>query len=97
MISIDPKHDVVAQLRAVADAHRVSAPAFRLCRLERGDLDGLGAVLGITWRALPAGGYSHNVVFNLLDAQGRIAARTDKMDVIDPDFVAAAKKLFAAP
>lgn len=97
LISFDPAHDGVAHLHTVAAEHRVSAPAFRLIRLERGDLDALGAVLGIAWRALPdGGGYSHNVVFNLLDRDGRIAARTDKLDGIDADFMAAARRTMAA-
>ncbi|MDE1885240.1 MAG: SCO family protein [Xanthomonadaceae bacterium] len=97
LISFDPAHDGVARLHAVAAEHRVRAPAFRLARLEHGDLDALGAVLGIAWRALPGGGgYSHNVVFNLLDRDGRIAARSDKQDGQDADFVAAAKAMFAA-
>lgn len=95
LITFDPAHDDVAHLRAVADAHRVSAPAFRLCRLEHGDLDGLGAVLGITWRALPAGGYAHNVMFNLIDGEGRIVARSENIDAPDADFVAAARKALA--
>ncbi|MHB8679042.1 MAG: SCO family protein [Rudaea sp.] len=96
LISFDPAHDGVARLHAVAAEHRVRAPAFRLARLERGDLDALGAILGIAWRVLPGGGYSHNVVFNLLDREGRIVARTDKLDGLDTDFVAAAKKVVAA-
>ena len=97
LISFDPAHDGMARLHAVAAEHRVRAPAFRLARLERGDLDALGAVLGIAWRALPGGGYSHNVVFNLLDRDGRIAARSDKPDGPDADFVAAAKQVLAQP
>ncbi len=96
LISFDPAHDGVARLHAVAAGHRVRAPAFRLTRLEHGDLDALGAVLGIAWRILPGGGgYSHNVVFNLLDRDGRIAARSEKMDGLDADFVAAAQKALA--
>lgn len=96
LISFDPVHDDVAHLHAVAAEHRVSSPAlFRLTRLERGDLDSLGAVLGISWRELPVAGFSHNVVFNLLDAQGRLVARTDKLDGLNADFVAAARKLSA--
>jgi protein SCO1/2 len=89
LISFDQAHDDVAHLHAVAAEHRVRAPTFRLTRLERGDLDALGAVLGVAWRALPGGGYSHNVVFDLLDRDGRIVAHSDALDKPDPAFVTA--------
>ena len=55
----------------------------------------LAAVLDIQYRALPDGDFNHTSVLILLDGQGRIVARSEKMDGVDAEFVAAAKKLLA--
>lgn len=74
LVSFDTAHDNVAALARTADDHGVKAPGFELTRAERGDIGMLGGVLGIAWRAAPAGGFQHNVVVALLDRQGRIVA-----------------------
>ena len=89
LVSFDPAHDDVAMLRKVAAEHHVQAPLFRLARPEQGDEGMLAGVLGIAYRPLPGGGYSHNVVVALLDAEGRIRATTDASGVPDPAFVQA--------
>ena len=89
LVSFDPAHDDVALLRKVAAEHHVQAPLFRLARPEQGDEGMLAGVLGIAYRPLPGGGYSHNVVVALLDAEGRIRATTDASGTPDPAFVRA--------
>ncbi len=89
LVSFDPAHDDVAMLRKVAAGHHVQAPLFRLARPEQGDEGMLAGVLGIAYRPLPGGGYSHNVVVALLDAEGRIRATTDALGTPDPAFVQA--------
>ena len=93
LVSFDPGHDDTAALHASAVEHGVQAPQFRLCRPEDGDEGQLAGVLGIAFRALPHGGFSHNVVVALLDAQGRIVARTDASGAPDPAFVKAIVRL----
>ena len=47
------------------------------------------AVLGVRYRALANGEFNHSSVLILLDADGRIVARTEKMGrVPDPEFLA---------
>ncbi|MDA8253653.1 MAG: SCO family protein [Rhodospirillales bacterium] len=75
LVSFDPAHDTVPMLRMAAAEHHLRAPEFELTRPQRGDYRGLGGVLGIAWRPLPGGGFEHNVVITLLDAQGRIVAQ----------------------
>lgn len=89
LVSFDPANDDVAALNKDAKAHQVSAPAFRLTRPEQGDVGMLAGVLGIAYRRLNDGGFSHNVVVALLDAQGRIVATTDASGKADPAFVKA--------
>ncbi len=87
LVSFDPARDDVAMLQKVADMHHVKAPGFVLARPEQGDEGMLAGVLGIAYRPLPAGGFSHNVRVSLLDAQGRIVAATDASGAPDPAFV----------
>jgi protein SCO1/2 len=89
LVSFDPKHDDVAALRNAAEEHHVSAPLFRFTRPEKGDEGMLAGALGVAYRALPKGGFTHNVVVALLDADGRILARTDASGKPDPAFVKA--------
>ncbi|MDE1898566.1 MAG: SCO family protein [Xanthomonadaceae bacterium] len=96
LVSFDPAHDDVAQLRKVAAEHHLQAPLFRLARPEQGDEGMLAGVLGIAYRPLPGGGYSHNVVVALLDAEGRVLATTDASGAPDPAIVRAILAVHAA-
>ncbi|WP_168170404.1 MULTISPECIES: SCO family protein [unclassified Rhodanobacter] len=89
LVTFDPTVDDVAMLRQVADEHHVQTPQFRLARPEEGDEGMLAGVLGIAYRPLPSGGFSHNVVVALLDAEGRVIATTDASGAPDPAFVRA--------
>ncbi len=93
LVTFDPTHDNVAILRKVANEHHVHAPLFRLTRPEHGDEGMLAGVLGIAYRPLPSGGFDHNVVVALLDAEGRIVATTDASGAPDPAFVKAIRDL----
>jgi protein SCO1/2 len=97
LVSFDAEHDVPAHLKEVFDQRKLDAATWTLAHTDAASVRQLAAVLDIQYRALPGGDFNHTSVLILLDAQGRIAARTDKMDAVDPDFVVAAKKLFAAP
>jgi protein SCO1/2 len=95
LVTFDPARDDAATLRRIAAAHQVQAPGFRLARPERGDEGMLAGVLGIAYRQLPGGGFSHNVTVSLLDAEGRIVASTDASGALDPAFVKASVALRA--
>jgi protein SCO1/2 len=51
--------------------------------------------LGIQYRQLQNHEFSHSSVLVLLDAQGRIVARTDRLGDVDPEFVAAVKRVLS--
>jgi protein SCO1/2 len=93
LVSFDPKHDDVAALRGAAEEHHVSAPRCRFTRPEKGDEGKEAGALGVVYRALPKGGFTHNVVVALLDADGRIVAKTDASGKPDPAFVKAILQL----
>ena len=96
LVSFNPARDDVARLKRIAAEHHVQAPQFRLARPEHGDEGMLAGVLGIAYRPLPDGSFSHNVVVALLDADGRLRATTDASAAIDPGFVQAILDLQAS-
>lgn len=96
LVSFDPARDDVARLKQIAAEHHVQAPLFRLARPEHGDEGMLAGVLGIAYRPLPDGSFSHNVVVALLDADGRLRATTDASGAADPAFVQAILDLQAS-
>ena len=96
MVSFDAQRDVPAHLKAVFGQRKLDAATWTLAHTDAASVRQLAAVLDIQYRVLPDGEFNHTSVMIVLDAQGRIAARTDKMDAIDADFVAAAKKAFAS-
>jgi protein SCO1/2 len=96
MVSFDAERDVPTHLKAVFGQRKLDAATWTLAHADAASVRQLAAVLDIQYRALPGGEFNHTSVVILLDAQGRIAARTDKMDGLDADFVAAAKKLMVA-
>lgn len=97
LVSFDPARDDVAMLRKVAGEHHVQPPSFRLARAERGDEGMLAGVLGIAYRQLPGGGFSHNFKVSLLDPQGRIMAAAEASGGPDPAFVQAVDKALKNP
>jgi protein SCO1/2 len=60
-----------------------------LARAEESDVRELAAVLGIRYRQLPSGVFSHSAVITLLDADGIVRARTENLQTLDPDFMRA--------
>jgi protein SCO1/2 len=49
-------------------------------------------VLGVQYRQLENREFNHSSALVLLDADGRVLARTSTIGEIDPEFVAAVKK-----
>ena len=91
LVSIDPVHDSVEVLKRTADERGVDSPRWTLARTDAASVRKLSAVLGIQYRALPDGEFNHSTVVVLIDAEGRIAARTTRMGGADPGFVKAVK------
>jgi protein SCO1/2 len=57
----------------------------------------LSGVLGLQYRQLPDGEFNHSSELILLDADGRIAARTTVIGRIDPAVVKAINGALAGP
>ncbi|MEO7066060.1 MAG: SCO family protein [Rhodanobacter sp.] len=95
-VSFDPANDDVATLRQYADTRKLDTKHWTLARTEPQAVLQLAALLGVQYRQLPDGEFNHSSTLILLDAEGRIVARTDVIGRLDPQFVTAARKLLAA-
>ena len=93
MISMDPERDTPAALAALAKERRVPDD-WLLASPAPGDVRAVAGVLDVRYRQLSDGEFNHTSVLILLDADGRIVARTEKIgSKPDPEFVAAVKAL----
>jgi protein SCO1/2 len=96
LVSFDPANDSVAVLREYADRRKLPSPRWTLARAEQTDTQQVAALLGLQYRQLPDGDFNHSSELILLDADGRILARTDVIGKLDPVFVQAVRKALAA-
>lgn len=97
LISMDPARDTPAALKSVADKRGLDPARWSLASPGRDDVRAVAGVLGVRYRLLADGEFNHTSALVLLDAEGRVLARTEQIgSVVDPEFVAAAKQAIAA-
>ncbi|HEX5307221.1 MAG TPA: SCO family protein [Dyella sp.] len=92
-ISFDPARDDSDALRRYAAAHRLDLRWWTLAHATPSDTRSIAALLGVQYRPLPDGDFNHSSVLLLLDADGRIVARSTIIGRTDPAFVAAVRQL----
>ena len=80
MISLDPDRDTPEALAEVAQRHR-APDAWRLLRPATDDVRALASVLDVRYRFREDGSINHTSVLVLLDAQGRVLARSEVVGV----------------
>ncbi len=96
LISMDPARDTPAALKSVFDKRKLDAARWSLASPQAGDVRAIAGALGIRYRALADGEFNHSSALVLLDAEGRIVARTERMGARpDPEFLAAVKRALA--
>ena len=96
MVSLDPKRDSPAALTALARKRSIDQKRWTLLRPDPKDVRPIAAVLGVKYRALADGEFNHTSVLILLDADGRILARTETIGTKpDPEFLIAVRKALA--
>jgi protein SCO1/2 len=76
LISMDPKRDTPSVLQEVMTTRRLNPAGWTLLRPEETGLRGIAGVLGVRYRALADGEFNHSTELVLLDADGRIRARS---------------------
>jgi protein SCO1 len=96
-VSFDPVRDDVATLHTYAQKRKLDARIWTLARAEPAQVRQLSGVLGLQYRQLPDAEFNHSSELILLDADGRIAARTARIGKLDPAFVEAIRNLLAQP
>ena len=93
LISMDPETDTPAALRSVVEKRRLDGTRWTLASPQRAQVRGVAGVLGIRYRELADGEFNHTSALVLLDSQGRVLARTERMgSQPDPEFLAAVRK-----
>ena len=92
-VSIDPARDTPPVLAALAAKRKLDLSRWTLARTDDASVRKLAALLGVRYRKLADGDFNHTSALILLDADGRIIARTEKMGaVLDPEFMKVVKK-----
>ncbi|KAA2284840.1 SCO family protein [Arenimonas fontis] len=96
LVSLDPARDDVAALKSVFDKRRLDPARWTLARTGAAGVRRLAAVLGVRYRPLADGEFNHTSALVLLDAEGRVLARTERLGAVpDPDFMAALRASLA--
>ena len=90
LISMDPARDTPAALMKVVRERRIDDKRWSLASPQPDAVRGV--VLDVRYRQLADGEFNHTSALILLDADGRIVARTEKMgSAVDPAFIAKVK------
>ncbi len=91
-VSLDPARDTPAVLAATARKHKLNLSRWTIARADATTVSKIAALLSVRYRKLADGDFNHTSALILLDADGRILARTEKMGAIpDPEFLKAVK------
>jgi protein SCO1/2 len=89
MISMDPARDTPATLARMARQRHIDDRRWSLASPAADDVRSVAGVLDVRYRQLSDGEFNHTSVLILLDADGRMLARTEKIGSdVDPAFVA---------
>ncbi len=98
MITLDPQHDSPAALQSTASKRQLDLSRWALLQPRPADVRTIAGVLGVRFRRLANGEVNHTGVLVLLDAQGRIVARSSKTSgKVEPAFAAQVHTLLGAP
>ncbi len=93
MVSLDAERDTVAKLADFAADHHIDTDQWVVAHASAGDVRQLAAALGIRYRRLPDGNYSHSSALTLLDARGVPNGRTDDLSAADAALLAQIRAL----
>lgn len=88
LISMDPARDTPEALSSVVAKRRLDTRRWTLASPRKADVRRVASVLGVRYRELADGEFNHTSALVLLDAEGRVLARSEKMgSKPDPAFV----------
>jgi len=97
LISLDPARDDTAALASVADKRKLDPLRWTLARTkDSASVRRVAALLGVRYRALADGEFNHTSALVLLDADGRVVARSERLGPVpDGEFLQAVKATLA--
>lgn len=96
LVSLDSARDDTRALSALAAKRKLDRTRWTLARTDEAGVRRTAAVLGVRYRKLANGEFNHSSMLVLLDAEGRVVARTEKLGAVpDPDFLAKVKATLA--
>jgi protein SCO1/2 len=94
LISMDPVRDTPAALMSVAKKRDLDAALWTLASPKAADVRSVAGILGVRYRQLADGEFNHTSALVLLDAEGRVVARTEQVgSKVDPEFMAAVRRV----
>ena len=97
MITLDPARDTPAALAEVAERNRTPAD-WQYLQPDADDVRAVASVLDVRYRFREDGSINHTSVLVLLDAEGRVRARSEVNGAAaDPAFLIQIKALLAGP
>jgi protein SCO1/2 len=79
LISMDPRRDNPAALAKLQAERHLDPASWLLLQPGERDVRALAAVLGVRYRELADGEFNHTTTLVLLDAEGRVLARTENV------------------
>ncbi|MBC3868878.1 SCO family protein [Undibacterium oligocarboniphilum] len=97
LITFDPARDDTAALQSVASKHELNPKYWTIARTDPASVRKIAAALGIQYRLLEDGEFNHTTTIILLDGNGKIVARTQKIGVADPAFLKQVRKALQNP
>jgi protein SCO1/2 len=89
VISIDPGRDTVEALAATARERHLDTSRWTLARTDETHVRRIAAVLGVQYRKLPDGQFSHSTMISVLNGRGEIVAQSDQLGRADEKLLAA--------
>ncbi len=92
LFTLDPERDTSEVLKTLAREHNLDETRWRLEHTDSLAVRKLAGVLGIQYRQLENRDFNHSSVLILLDADGRVLARSTQMGDPDPEFITAVLK-----
>lgn len=95
LVSFDPERDTPQAMKRVATERTIELPRWSLTRTDPASVRKLAGVLGVQFRALKDGEINHSSSLTLLDADGIVLAKTEKLGEVDPEFVTALRRALA--
>jgi protein SCO1/2 len=96
LVSMDPRRDTPAALMSVVKKRNLDPAHWSLASPRADDVRSVAGVLGVRYRQLADGDFNHTSGLLLLDREGRIVARTDKIGTVpDPGFIRAVRRSLA--